>query len=63
MENDFLCLPDGKFPRATEHLKKKFCFSAWNNPNGNSCSISSKPSLIPVSGLRGRFPVNGTDLF
>ena len=28
----------------------------------NSCSISSRPSLIPVSGLRGRFSVNGIDL-
>ena len=28
----------------------------------NSCSISSKPSLIPVSGLRGRFSIIGTDL-
>ena len=27
-----------------------------------SCSISSKPSLIPVSSLRGRFTVNRTDL-
>ena len=26
-------------------------------------SISSKPSLIPVSGLRGRFSVNGSDLY
>ena len=31
--------------------------------NGNSCSISSKPSLIPVSGLRGLFSVNGTDVY
>ena len=23
----------------------------------------SKPSLIPVSGLHGRFPVNGTDFY
>ena len=30
---------------------------------GNSCSISSKSSLIPVSGLRRRFSVNGTDLY
>ena len=32
-------------------------------PNRNSCFISSKPCLIPVSGLRGRFPVNGTDSY
>ena len=30
-----------------------------DDPNGNSCSISRKPSLIPVSGLRGRFSANG----
>ena len=30
-------------------------FSGRNIPIGNSCSISSKPSLKPVSGLRGRF--------
>ena len=30
-------------------------FSGRNIPSGNSCSISSKPSLIPGSGLRGRF--------
>ena len=29
--------------------------------NGNSCSIYSDPSLILVSGLCGRFSVNGTD--
>ena len=40
----------------------KACFSGWNIRSGNLCSISSKPSLIPVSGLRGCFPVNGTDL-
>ena len=33
----------------TEYFKQKFVFH------------SSKPSLIPVSGLRGRFPINGTD--
>ena len=32
-------------------------------PIGNSCSISSKSSLTPVSGLRRRFSVNGTDLY
>ena len=63
MEHDFVGLPNGKFPGATEHLKRESCFSGWNVPNRNSCSISSKPSLIPVSGLRGRFPVNVTDLY
>jgi len=29
----------------------------------NSWSFSSKPSLIPVSGVRGRFLVNGSDLY
>ena len=53
----------GKFPGATELLKRQFYFSGRNVPNGNSCSISSKPSLIPVSGLRSRFPVNGTDSY
>ena len=33
-------------------------FTAWMTRN--SCSIPSKPSLIPVSGLCGRFSVNGT---
>ena len=32
----------------------------WNR---NSCSISSKPSLIPVSSLRALFSVNETDLY
>ena len=31
--------------------------------NGNSCFISLKLSVIPVSRLRGRFSVNGTDLY
>ena len=33
-----------------------------NIPKGNSCSISSKPSLTPVS-VRGFFAVNGTDFY
>ena len=41
--------------------KVRSCLSGQNIPNGNSCSISSKPSLIPGSGLR--FLVNGTDLY
>ena len=35
----------------TEYFKQKFVFH------------SSKPSLIPVSGLRSRFPINGTDSY
>ena len=42
MEHDYLGLPNGKFPAATEHLKRQSCFSGWNTPKGNSCSISSK---------------------
>ena len=30
--------------------------------NGNSCSITLKPSLILVSGLSGHFSVNGTNI-
>ena len=51
------------------HLKfcktfQKVCktFFGRNVPNGNSRSISSKPSLIPDSGLRCRFSGNRTDL-
>ena len=64
MEHDFLGpLPNGKFPGVTEHLKWQSFFSGSNVTNRNSCSISSKPSLIPVSDLRGRFLINGTDLY
>ena len=63
MEQDFLGRFSGKFLGATEHLESYSCFSGRNVPNGNLCSISSKPSSIPVLGLRGRFSVNGTDLY
>ena len=63
MEHDFLSLSGGKFPGVTEHLKKQSCFSGRNAPNGNSYSISSRPSLIQDLGLRGRFSVIGTDLY
>ena len=53
----------GKFPGATERLKRLSCFSGRSIPNGNLCSISSKQSLTLVSGLRGHFSVNGTDLY
>ena len=62
MEQDFLGRFSGTFLGATEHLERNSCFSERNVPNGNLCSISSKPSSIPVLGLRGRFSVNGTDL-
>ena len=42
-------------------IERASCFSGRNVPSGNSCSISSMPSLIPVSGLRRRFSVNKTD--
>ena len=63
MEHDFFGLPNGKSPGTTEHLKGSSCFSRWNTPNRSSCSISSKPSLVSVSRLCGRFPVKGTDLY
>ena len=60
MKHDYLGRSTGKFPGATE---KVILFSGRNVPNGNSCSISLKPSLIPVLGLRGRFLVNRTDIY
>ena len=44
--------------RATEYLKRLSCFSGQN-----VSSRTEKPSLIPVSGFRGRFSINGTDLY
>ena len=32
-------------------------------PNGNSCSISLKSTLIPLSGFRSHFPLNRTVCF
>ena len=52
-----------KISGSNETTEKVACFSGWNIPNRNSCSIALKPSLVPVSGLRGRFSVNGTDLY
>ena len=49
MENGFLCPLIGKFPGATEHLKKWSCFSGRNVPNGDSC-YDCDLSLIPVTG-------------
>ena len=39
-----------KISGKNEASEKVACFSGWNIPNRNSCSISSKPSLVPVSG-------------
>ena len=63
MDHDSMDCSSGKFAVAKEHLKRKTCFCGRNAPNGNSFAISSKPSLIQVSGLCGRFSENGTDLF
>ena len=63
MEHDFFGRQSsGKFPGSTENQKRQSCFSGLNIPNSLQSS-TSKPSSIPVSGLRGRFPVNGTDLY
>ena len=56
MEHHFLGHFSGKFPRAVELLKKVVPFF----PDGMfqteiRVPFSSKPSLIPVSGLRGHF--------
>ena len=49
MEHDFLCRFSGKFPGATERLKRHYCFPGRNVPHGDSWSITPKPSLIQVS--------------
>ena len=46
--------------------QRQSCFSVRNAQKGKFVNVfhfwdSSKPSLIPVSGLPGRFLVNGTD--
>ena len=63
MEHDFLGLSSGKFPGATEHLNRFSLYAKQNIPKQNLCLISSKPTLIPVSGLRCHFLVNGSDLY
>ena len=56
MEDDFLGPRSrGKFPEATEHLKGLFFPTEYFKQK--FVFHSSKPSLIPVSGLRGRFPL------
>ena len=69
----FYCLSKGKWnatfwvvPVETIREQRNICKGSpvfgRNIPKGNSCSISSKPSLTPVS-VRGFFAVNGTDFY
>ena len=60
MELEFL-RSSGKLPGTEENLKRKSCFLGRKSPNGNSRSFSLQSSLIPVSGLRRRYSVNGND--
>ena len=61
--SNYVGLSPGKFPGAMEHLKSFSCFSGRKVLNGSSCCISSEPSVVPVSGFRSHFLVNGTDLY
>ena len=55
--------PVGKYKMENDVLRGiSFFFPGRDVLNRNSCSISSKSSLIPVSGLRGQFSENETDL-
>ena len=61
---NFLVVRAKNFREPRNNWKGSDCFSGRNVSNRNSCSISSiKPSLILVSGFRGRFSVNGTGLY
>ena len=63
-EHNFLGHSTERFLGAMEHLKRYSpVFPDGIFQNGNSCSISSKPSLILVQAICGRFLVNGTDLY
>ena len=58
LESKRSVVPAENLPEQRNNWKGSLVF-----PDGNSCSISSEPwSLTPVSGHRGRFSVNGTDL-
>ena len=59
----FLVVQAENFQEQRNICKGSPVFSGRDIPNRTSCSISSKSSLIPVSGLRGRFPVNGIGHF
>ena len=62
-DTPFWVVPAENFQEQRDISKLKVVlFSGQNIPSKNFCSISV-PSLIPVSDLGGRFPVNGTDLY
>ena len=52
----------GKFLKQTERLKRHSYFNGWKLPGGNSDFMSSNLFWILVSGFRGRFSLNETDL-
>ena len=58
----FWVVPAGGISGSNRTSEKVVCFSGWNVQNGNSSSISLKPSLISVSGFRGRFSANAIEL-
>ena len=58
----FWVVPGENFREQRNICKGSPVFSGRNIPIGNSRSISSKPSVWYHWGLRGRFPVNRTDL-
>ena len=53
MEHDFLGPSSQKCLGATEKGSPVFPDGMFQTKNGNWCSISLKPSMIPVSGLCG----------
>ena len=57
----FWVIPVENFREQRKISKWSLFFFGRDVPNANSCSISSEPTLIPVSGFRGSFSVNGTD--
>ena len=54
-------IPAENFREQRKISKRSPVFSWRDFPNGNSCTISLKPTLLLVSGFRGSFSVNGTD--
>ena len=63
IEQDFSGHYSGKSPEVTECLRSYSCFPSQNILHRNSCSISSNPSLTPVSGFHGQFTATMTGLW